>query len=224
MLGIKMWGGKSVSTDNEEFATNETAENTSRSTNQNKQNKDSNKNAFYTKWWFWVIIAAVAVIIIGAAAGSADGNGGDEIQDHENVNSSEAWYICDNATNSSDIVFKVNSVQNTQFVGSGILSESTSNNFAIVNISISNNSDKPFSVNPNNFNLVLNGMKYNYHSATFYLSNGMILYDINPGIARSYRIVFEVPTSTLNDTYTLVCGSYNSLPWTDVEILLKERS
>ena len=214
-----------MSTDNEEFTTNETAVNTSSSTNPNKQNKNSNKKNFYKKWWFWVIIAVVAVIIIGAAAGSADGNGGDEIQDHENVNSSEAWYICDNATNSSDIVFKVNSVQNTQFVGSGILSESTSNNFAIVNISISNNSDKPFSANPNNFNLVLNGKKYSYHSATYYLDNGMSsLDDINPGITKTYRIVFEVPTSTLNDTYTLVCGNNYSLLWKDIEILLKERS
>ncbi len=220
-----MWGGKSVSTDNEEFTTNETAVNTSSSTNPNKQNKNSNKKNFYKKWWFWVIIAVVAAIIIGAAAGSADGNGGDEIQDYENVNSSEAWYICDNATNSSDIVFKVNSVQNTQFVGSGILSESTSNNFAIVNISISNNSDKPFSANPNNFNLVLNGKKYNYHSATYYLDNGMSSQDdINPGITKTYRIVFEVPTSTLNDTYTLVCGNNYSLLWNNVEILLKERS
>ncbi len=214
-----------MSTDIEEFTTNETAVNTSSSTNPNKQNKNSNKKNFYKKWWFWVIIAVVAAIIIGAAAGSADGNGGDEIQDHENVNSSEAWYICDNATNSSDIVFKVNSVQNTQFVGSGILSESTSNNFAIVNISISNNSDKPFSANPNNFNLVLNGKKYNYHSATYYLDNGMSSQDdINPGITKTYRIVFEVPTSTLNDTYTLVCGNNYSLPWKDIEILLKERS
>ena len=214
-----------MSTDNEEFTTNETAVNTSSSTNPNKQNKNSNKKNFYKKWWFWVIIAVVAAIIIGAAAGSADGNGGDEIQDHENVNSSEAWYICDNATNSSDIVFKVNSVQNTQFVGSGILSESTSNNFAIVNISISNNSDKPFSANPNNFNLVLNGKKYNYHSATYYLDNGMSsVDDINPGITKTYRIVFEVPTSTLNDTYTLVCGNNYSLLWKDIEILLKERS
>ena len=214
-----------MSTDIEEFATNETAVNTSSSTNPNKQNKNSNKKNFYKKWWFWVIIAVVAAIIIGAAAGSADGNEGDEIQDHENVNSSEAWYICDNATNSSDIVFKVNSVQNTQFVGSGILSESTSNNFAIVNISISNNSDKPFSANPNNFNLVLNGKKYNYHSATYYLDNGMSsLDDINPGITKTYRIVFEVPTSTLNDTYTLVCGNNYSLLWKDIEILLKERS
>lgn len=214
-----------MSTDIEEFTTNETAENTSSSTNPNKQNKNSNKKNFYKKWWFWVIIAVVAAIIIGAAAGSADGNGGDEIQDYENVNSSEAWYICDNATNSSDIVFKVNSVQNTQFVGSGILSETTSNNFAIVNISISNNSDKPFSANPNNFNLVLNGKKYNYHSATYYLDNGMSSQDdINPGITKTYRIVFEVPTSTLNDTYTLVCGNNYSLLWNDVEILLKERS
>lgn len=214
-----------MSTDNEEFTTNETAVNTSSSTNPNKQNKNSNKKNFYKKWWFWVIIAVVAVIIIGAAAGSADGNEGDEIQDYENVNSSEAWYICDNATNSSDIVFKVNSVQNTQFVGSGILSESTSNNFAIVNISIRNNSDKPFSANPNNFNLVLNGKKYSYHSATYYLDNGMSsLDDINPGITKTYRIVFEVPTSTLNDTYTLVCGNNYSLLWKDIEILLKERS
>ena len=214
-----------MSTDNEEFTTNETAENTSNSTNPNKQNKNSNKKVFYKKWWFWVIIAVVAVIIIGAAAGSADGNGGDEIQDYENVNSSEAWYICDNATNSSDIVFKVNSVQNTQLVGSGILSETTSNNFAIVNISISNNSDKPFSANPNNFNLVLNGKKYKYHSATYYLDNGMSsVDDINPGITKTYRIVFEVPTSTLNDTYTLVCGNNYSLLWKDIEILLKERS
>lgn len=214
-----------MSTDNEEFTTNETAVNTSSSTNPNKQNKNSNKKNFYKKWWFWVIIAVVAAIIIGAAAGSADGNGGDEIQDHENVNSSEAWYICDNATNSSDIVFKVNSVQNTQFVGSGILSETTSNNFAIVNISISNNSDKPFSANPNNFNLVLNGKKYNYHSATYYLDNGMSsVDDINPGITKTYRIVFEVPTSTLNDTYTLVCGNNYSLLWKDIEILLKDRS
>ena len=214
-----------MSTDNEEFTTNETAENTSNSTNPNKQNKNSNKKVFYKKWWFWVIIAVVAVIIIGAAAGSADGNGGDEIQDYENVNSSEAWYICDNATNSSDIVFKVNSVQNTQLVGSGILSETTSNNFAIVNISIRNNSDKPFSANPNNFNLVLNGKKYNYHTATYYLDNGMSSQDdINPGITKTYRIVFEVPTSTLNDTYTLVCGNNYSLLWKDIEILLKERS
>ena len=214
-----------MSTDNEKFTTNETAENTSNSTNPNKQNKNSNKKNFYKKWWFWVIIAVVAAIIIGAAAGSADGNEGDEIQDYENVNSSEAWYICDNATNSSDIVFKVNSVQNTQFVGSGILSETTSNNFAIVNISISNNSDKPFSANPNNFNLVLNGKKYNYHSATYYLDNGMSSQDdINPGITKTYRIVFEVPTSTLNDTYTLVCSNNYSLLWKDIEILLKERS
>ena len=48
--------------------------------------------------------------------------------------------------------------------------------------------------------------------------------DINPGITKTYRIVFEVPTSTLNDTYTLVCGNNYSLLWKDIEILLKERS
>lgn len=216
--------------------------------NQNKDNKKSEalkKNSenkpFYTKWWFWLIIGIVVLAIIGAIVGgtsdtSTDNDNGamdnsdnsDSDTSYGNSDSDESetdtrFYIGDTVANDSDIAFKVTSVRNTKYIGSSYLGESTNNNFIVIDLSVINNGDDPYAVNPNDFTLESNGKSYTYHSATFYLDNGIIYTEVNPGITASFGIVFETPSTSEKAQYSMICqgsGWFSE----DVKIILKSRA
>ena len=101
----------------------------------------------------------------------------------------------------------------------------TENNFIIVTIKISNNGKESWEQNPNNCVLILDGAEYEYSSATYSLDNSMSSFnEINPGITKTMSIVFETPSKSSENSYSIKLSGYSL--WTDdsVTIILKERT
>ena len=127
-------------------------------------------------------------------------------------------YIGETVTNYKNVEFTVLDVKNTKKIGTS----STEGNFIVILIKVYNGGSESWSQNPNNCTLLLNNSKFDYSIATYNLSDGMSgLDDINPGIGRTVSIVFETPTTTINDRYILQLKGY-SLRNDSVKIVLTQ--
>ena len=130
--------------------------------------------------------------------------------------------IGDPVSNKAGIVFKVESVSDSTIAGEGYLTETTEINFVIVRITITNNGNKEYSANPYNFHLKKGSTEYSHHSTTYHYDNGMDVFDgINPGITKTLTIVFETPTRSTDEEYSLVCEGDSWFATDDVTIILK---
>lgn len=204
-----------------------------------KKEAGQSKKPFYKKWWFWLIIAIVILALIGAIAGGTasgtdtDGDttsvGGNTNSDSDTTgngdgatSSAEEATIGDPVSNKAGIVFKVESANDSTIAGEGYLTETTEINFVIVRITITNNGNKEYSANPYNFHLKKGSTEYSHHSATYYYDNGISSLDgINPGITKTLTIVFETPTRSADEEYSLVCEGDSWFATDDVTIILK---
>ena len=203
-----------------------------------KKESGQSKKPFYKKWWFWVIIAIVVLALISAiAGGTASGTDTDEGRptvdsdadqdidapgDDDATPSTEEVTIGDSVSNKAGIVFKVESASDSTIAGDGYFTETTAMNFVIVSITITNNGNKEYSANPNNFHLKKGSNEYSHHSATYYYDNGMDAFDgINPGITKTLTIVFETPTRSADEEYSLVCEGDSWFATDDITIILK---
>ena len=130
-------------------------------------------------------------------------------------------YIGETVKNSNGINFTVVSVENTQDIG---YNERTENNYMIITIRISNNGSETWKQNPNNCILIKNGTTFEYNSNTYLLENGMSSFDeINPGITKTLRILFETPTKSTEEEYSVKLKGYSMFKDDSVTILLKNR-
>lgn len=203
-----------------------------------KKESGQSKKPFYKKWWFWLIIAIAVLALIGAiAGGTASGTDTDEGRppvdsdtdqdidapgDDDATPPTEEVTIGDSVSNKAGIVFKVERASDSTIAGEGYLTETTDMNFVIVSITITNNSNKEYNANPNNFHLKKGSNEYSHHSATYYYDNGMDAFDgINPGITKTLTIVFETPTRSTDEEYSLVCEGDSWFATDDVTIILK---
>ena len=119
-------------------------------------------------------------------------------------------------------MFKVESASDSTIAGEGYLTETTETNFIIVSITITNNGNKEYRANPYNFHLKKGSTEYSHHSATYYYDNRMDAFDgINPGITKTLTIVFETPTRSIDEEYSLVCEGDSWFATDDVTIILK---
>lgn len=196
---------------------------------------------FYKKWWFWVIIAVVVLALIGGIAGgtSSDtdkndlssgqtdtGLDGGTVPDNDSSDSGSGTVtenkIGSSVSNKADVTFKVEKVIDSKTAGDSYSAYKTDANFVIVTIKITNNGDSEYEANPYNFNLKRGSVEYAHHLSTYAYDNGMSsLNGINPGITKTFTIVFETPTSSATDEYRIVCGSGGFLGLDAVTILLK---
>ena len=191
---------------------------------QNENQQKQAKKPIYKQWWFYLIVVIVVLAVIGSIfSGTSDNN---DKGNSNNGNSSESTdktdktvYIGETVKNKSGIEFTVVSVENTQKVG---YSTTTENNFIIVTIRISNTSTESFSQNPNNCTLIKDNITYEHNIYTYLLDDGMsVMTEINPGITKTMSILFETPTKSTEENYSIVLSGY----WgtNSVTILLKER-
>ena len=80
----------------------------------------------------------------------------------------------------------------------------TDNNFVVLTIKIVNNSGEPYNVSAGRFLLICDGAEYEYDAdAVLKVDNAMWIDDINPGITKEYKIVYETPTTTDEREYVL---------------------
>ena len=102
------------------------------------------------------------------------------------------------------VEFCVTKVSNKKKFGNDYSEVKTDNNFVVVNIEITNNSNEPYSVNGLNFLLLKGEDEYQYDEETVLLvENYLYLDTINPNLTEKYTIVYETPTTTKEDDYLL---------------------
>lgn len=205
------------------------------------ENAAQKKKPFYKKWWFWVIIAIVAIALIGGIAGGTSGNSNSDVvksapnnvvdgnqsetdntDKNEGSTSAEEFGIGDTVSNKAGIAFKVESVTNSDVAGEDYLTESTDANFIIIRLIVTNNGNEEYPANPYDFRLQKGSNEYTHHSSTYYYENGMSsLNGINPGITKTCIIVFETPSASTEEEYSLVCKGDAWFAADDVVIKLK---
>ena len=192
---------------------------------QNENQEKKSKKPIFKQWWFYLIVVIVVFVVIGSIFStstdnnSPEGNGNNGNSSENGDKTDNTVYIGETITNKKGIEFTVVSVENTQRVG---YSTTTENNFIIVTVRISNTGTESFSQNPNNCTLIKDNIKFEHNIYTYLLDDGMsALTEINPGITKTMSILFETPTKSTEEDYSIVLSGY----WgtNSVTILLKER-
>ena len=128
-----------------------------------------------------------------------------ELKEQKVLEQSDNIFIGDVTTDDSGVEFKVESVENVKKVGSGFYEITTENNFVVVQLSITNNNNEPYTLNALNFLLTSNGNEYTHDNRVLLLNDDKYLYlgELNPGLSETYAIVYETPTDTNTEEYKL---------------------
>ena len=136
---------------------------------------------------------------------------------------SNTCYIGETAVNKDNVAFTVTNVQNTQQLGSGYLSENTDYNFVLITVKVTNNSNKNITISGSCADLY-NSSGTKYESQTSLNVNYIISEDIGAGISKTFKIVFETPKTTSQETYILKIGYNSYTPSSQrVSIILKNK-
>ena len=107
-------------------------------------------------------------------------------------------------SNKDGVEFCVTNVENVKSIDDGYSEMTTDNNFIVVTIKIVNNSNEPYNVNAGRFILICDGAEYEYEAdAVLKVDNAMWMDEINPGITKEYKVVYETPTTSVESEYKL---------------------
>lgn len=113
--------------------------------------------------------------------------------------------IGDTVTNSDGVAFTLVSCENTKQVGSGLLSDTTENNYILLTIKVTNNSNKSQTIYSGGSDLY-NSKGQKYNSKTSLYIDYILSEDIGTGISKTFQVLFETPTTTTQEKYTLKVG------------------
>lgn len=170
--------------------------------------KQESKKPFYTKWWFWIIIGIVVIAIVGLSVGPlADDEKGDINNNNGNL---KHYYIGDKVT-VGNLEYTVNSIYDTQILGTALLGEQTQNNFIVISLTVKNIGNSEVTLTSANFEVLKGSAKYSVHSGSIYLTNGFyLMQSIGAGITTTIELAYEVPDLSTTTEYTLqVSQSYH---------------
>lgn len=91
----------------------------------------------------------------------------------------------------SDVAYKVESIQYAKTVADYT---SQSGQYAVVEITVANNSNKAVTINDSDFKYMISDNEYEKDATvTAYYDNGFFLENINPGMSKTASVVYEVP-------------------------------
>ena len=91
----------------------------------------------------------------------------------------------------SDVAYKVDSVQYAKTVADYT---SQSGQYAVVEITVTNDSNKAVTINDSDFKYMISDNEYEKDATvTAYYDNGFFLENINPGMSKTASVVYEVP-------------------------------
>lgn len=129
----------------------------------------------------------------------------------------------ESVSNEDGVIFSVVSVDNENTVGNDFTEVTTENNFVIVTVKITNESDEPYYASALRFVLVADGKEYQYcGDAILAVENSMYMDTLNPGLSEEYVIVYETPTTTTATKYVLEIKSSGMSDKVVAGIILEE--
>lgn len=161
------------------------------------------------KIWYIYLIAIVALFVVGMAGcfdiDDTDSNSynGSSPSGSNNI----SYYIGDTVT-AGDLEFKVNSISDTNILGSSLVGESTENNFIVINITIRNIGKSEVTLTSAYMTLKRGSIEYSVNSGSIYLENGFyVLQEIGVGISKTISVAYETPDKSTDSTYVLKVGT-----------------
>ncbi len=113
--------------------------------------------------------------------------------------------IGDTVKNSDNVAICLVSCENTKMLGTEYLNDTTDNNFILLTIKVTNNSKKTqtfYGACADLYNS--NGTKYETQTSLYI--DYILMEDIGVGISKTFQVVFETPTTTLQEKYTVKIG------------------
>ena len=142
-----------------------------------------------------IIIVFAIILIIGIAASSANNSD----------NQDKIFSVGEVATNSDGVSFTITNVENTKSLGSGLLADTTTSNFILIDITIKNTSNKQITIYGSCADLY-NSQNVKYEDYSSLNIDYILSEDINVGVSKNFQITFETPTTTEQEEYILKIG------------------
>jgi hypothetical protein len=170
-----------------------------------KNSTEKVRKPFYKKWWVWLL----AIIVVGSIVSTGDD---EEVAsppkeqtgttDSSEEPIEEIFGIGQKAT-VADVGFTVNNFEETNEIKSGnefLENAKTSGKYVIVDVKVENGKKEALTINSSYFKLVTeNDVEYEASTdGTVMMAmgdamNDFFLTQVNPGLSKSGKVVFEVP-------------------------------
>lgn len=155
----------------------------------------------YTATLLSKIVLAILTLVVCAFAFTACIDFNDNSEDND-VSSAK---IGDTVKNADNVSICLISCENTKKLGTEYLNDTTENNFILLTIKVTNNSKKTqtfYGACADLYNS--NGVKYETKTSLYI--DYILMEDIGVGISKTFQVVFETPTTTLQEKYTVKIG------------------
>ena len=156
------------------------------------------KKPFYKKWWVWVL----AIIVIAGLAGggeeestSTSSSGGESKATAKKEEKPKTYAIGD-TVKVGDITFLAKGVEEVNKLSDGYSNKTTEGKFAVIELTVTNNDKESRYIDGDMFRVLAGGNEYSSDiEYDMYVNDdlGFFLEDVNPGISKTGKIVFELP-------------------------------
>lgn len=163
------------------------------------------KKPIYKKVWFWILIVLI-VGGIGSSLGDDSNNNNDKVAEDGTANEDEIIAKIGEKFDVGEVTYTVNSIDFKESVGGEYLSTDAQGVYLLVNITITNNSDKALSISDSFFKILNDGKTFESDSvATLYEStdsgtDAIWLQEINPDITLTGTVVFDVSQTVVESS------------------------
>ena len=181
------------------------------------------KKPIYKRVWFWVL----AVVVLGSFATggddeaetitAADTQTQTTTETETTAESSESAapvaeepapvepsFTIGQVVNVGDVEYTVNSLSTATTLGSEYSNQTANGVYLVVEVRVKNNGQKAMMVDTNLFSLVDGEIVYDSDgTATMYANtdeSGFFLENLNPGLEKTGKVVFDVPQSTIDSS------------------------
>ena len=181
------------------------------------------KKPIYKRVWFWVL----AVVVLGSFATggddeaetttAADTQTQTTTETETTAASSESAapvaeepapvepsFTIGQVVNVGDVEYTVNSLSTATTLGSEYFNQTANGVFLIVEVRVKNNGQKAMMIDTNLFSLVDGEIVYDSDGTASMYANpdesGFFLENLNPGLEKTGKVVFDVPQSTIDSS------------------------
>ncbi|MED0676946.1 DUF4352 domain-containing protein [Aneurinibacillus thermoaerophilus] len=164
------------------------------------------KKPIYKKWWFWLLV----VIVLGAIGNSGEDKPQETatapVTQSASTQPAEApkaeapakTYKVGEAVPVENFIYTVSKISNKKQIGNEFLNKKTENTFLVIDVAIKNGDKEARMMDTSLFKLKdANGTEYDPDAeADMYVNgdNPFFLSNVNPGLTKKGKIVFELPT------------------------------
>lgn len=179
------------------------------------------QNWFRKHWIFTIFLCFILLGLFNSILfGSLNGNSntdltGNVINENSNNNAQKAQdtvYNIGDSIQAGDFKWKITMVSTSDEVGSDYVGQKADGIFVILDVEVENTADSAQYFMDSNLKLIDNqGREFSPSTASIYLGDSALIFQqINPGIIKKGKIVYDVPTSDNDFTLKIISNLFES--------------